>query len=494
MAQRITLFFTTLLLSMCFALSSNVWSKTNEEREATIKSLEKKIAKIEKKSKKRSKSFSKKFDKYLQRLKFNGFASAGITSTDVEANHIIGINDTKNYQSEAVLALQANFRINDKTEAVLQLASRGTDRNNTEAEWAYISHAFTPNFTVRAGRLRVPYYVASEYIVVGYAYPWARPPIDIYNQAPFTSYYGIDSFANFEMFGWDHTIQVFNGTDLLDLEVATFYISLMYGAYFSTAKGPWSARIGRTVVSGTLEEELVLDAPAAILASSGFKDFKSGIPGLILSFDLSQLTAEQIAAFAGVDLSNDNDLFPLYLISELYNANQAQFNSDGSSGFSQDGFFNASDALASAFNLSGINVNFDNLGFSYDDGAWLALIEFTRLEFSGEFQAVYAHYATVGKRINTFMPFVHYAHSYTPNDNYFAKSIGHLLPDIINGLGFNINKQKTYSAGVRWDVGSGMAIKFQIDHMTDLEGTNGKFTTNPGNDADLFSLVVDVVF
>ena len=479
---------------MSLTFSGISWSSTDEERAATIKALEKKIAKVEKKSKKRTKSFSKKFDKYLQRIKFNGFASAGISTSDVEANHIIGINDSKNYQSDAIIALQANFRVNDKTEAVLQLSSRGSDRNDTEAEWAYIAYSFTPNLTVRAGRLRVPYYVASEYIEVGYAYPWVRPPIDIYNQAPFTSYYGIDSFINFELLGWGNTLQVFNGTDFLDLDVVAFTISQMYGAYFTTTKGPWNIRFGRTLVKGTTAGAINFTPPDAILTSSDYTDFKESLNplapnSLVTQFDLTRIPADQLALLLDANLEDDGIVYPLYLVNQLYQENQDLFGEDFT-----DGFFGASAALEAEFDLSGIKVTFDNFGVSYDDGNWLGLVEFTRLFFSGEFQAVHAHYATVGKRFNRLMPFATYAHAYTPNDTYLAHAIGHLVPDLINGLGFNLLKQKTYTAGVRWDVSAGMALKLQIDHMTDMEGTKGKFSTDPGNDADLFSLVVDVVF
>lgn len=492
MTQRIERSFRTTLTCALIFFCGTVWAAP--EHEEALKALEKKFTKIEKKSKKRSKSIGNKFDKYLQRLKINGFASAGLSTSDVDPEFVTGINDTKNNQSEAVIALQANFQINEKTEAVLQLASRGIERNNTEAEWAYVAHSFTPNFTMRAGRLRVPYYVSSEYIEVGYAYPWARPPIDIYNQAPFTSYYGVDSFISFDFLGAEHTLQVFNGTDFLQLEVADFYINLMYGAYLNSSKGPWGLRIGRTNVEGTLEGELTLDAPASVIASSGFSQFKENIPSLIASFDLSSLTAEQLAEFGSIDLNNDADLFPLYLVNALYDANRSDFNDNGSNNFTQDGYFNASDTLAMAFDLDGIQIKFDNFGLSYDDGNWLMLLEFTRLAFSGDFQTVYAHYATFGKRFNKVLPYLLYSHAYTPDDGVFAKSIGHLLPDVVNGLGFSIVKQKTYSAGVRWDAGQSFAIKFQYDHITDMEGTNGKFSSNPGSDADLFTFVVDVVF
>ncbi|MBV1884753.1 MAG: hypothetical protein KUG66_00730, partial [Gammaproteobacteria bacterium] len=221
MAPKLSLYLAALLLPVSLITSGHSWSMTDQEFDDRIKALEKKIAKTDKKSKKRAKSINKKFGTYLDRLKLNGFASAGLTTTDSDAVNIIDINDTKNYQADAIIALQANFKINDTTEAVLQLVGRGNQRNDVEAEWGYIAHSFMPNFVVRGGKLRVPYYSASEYLEVGFAYPWARPPIDVYNQAPLTSYYGVDATWDFSVAGIGITLQTFNGTTLLELDSFT---------------------------------------------------------------------------------------------------------------------------------------------------------------------------------------------------------------------------------------------------------------------------------
>lgn len=468
---------TLLLLSVSLALSPQTWSMTEQEFDERVKTLEKKIAKAEKKSSKRARSLNSKFSKYLERLKINGFASAGLTTTDVDADHIIGINDTKNYQSDAIIAMQANFQVNDKTEAVLQLVGRGDQRNDVEAEWGYIAHSFTPNFIMRAGRLRVPYYTASEYLEVGFAYPWARPPVDVYNQAPLTSYFGADATFNFSAAGIDGVLQAFNGTTTLELDIANATLDKMYGIYLTLSKGPFSIRFGDTLAAISLNGDIALSPPAAVASSTDYTDF------------ISDDTLAALITSQGIPFDTESQQYQAFLAYQLYINNTGLFDPNPLTGIPEAGAM-----LASAFDLQGLAVDFQSAGLNYDNGTWLVYLETTVARFSGDFSSMKSHYITAGRRMNKFLPYLHYAHAYTVEENLIASSIGTMIPTIVNGLGVTMTKQKTYSAGIRWDVMNGIALKLQVDHMTDLENTFGKFLTDPGSDIDLFSLVIDAVY
>lgn len=469
--------FITAFTMLCalFTLAPYSWSISESEYNERIESLNNKIDKLDKKSKKRDKSTLNKFDKYLKRLKIDGFASAGLSTSDVDAAYILGVNDTKNYQLDAVVGFQPTFQVNDKTKAVLQFVGRGGERNNLIAEWAYISHAFSPNLTGRAGRLRVPYYVGSEYLEVGFAYPWVRPPVDIYSQLPFTSYYGIDTFYNFNLFGWQTTFQAFNGIDEFEMSGANYIIETMYGAYFTFSRGPWSIRIGNTVANGVLEGDFEFDISNELTSTSEFTDFVATLGPLISNL--------------GLPFSTPDEQYLVYLAYELYNANTDRFGTDLLTGFNAAGA-----ALEREFSLETSRTEFGNFGISFDNGTWLMLLEATYFDFTGQFVEIDAHYATLGRRFNQILPYFLFSHAYTTNEGYLSQSIGSLIPAVVNGLGFSKTQQKTYAVGVRWDLAPGIAVKFQADHMTDMDGTDGKFLTNPGNDADLFSIVIDVVY
>ncbi|PCJ16620.1 MAG: hypothetical protein COB04_10540 [Gammaproteobacteria bacterium] len=424
-----------LVVSLLF-FPLNSWSEIDPGLEADIIKLEKKLKKLEKKDKKRNKSLNKKFNRHLDRIKFNGFISAGIASSDVDAEHVTLIDDTKNYQADAVIGFQGTFTINPKTQAILQFVARGIDRHNVEAEWAYISHSFTPDFTVRGGRLRLPTYNISEILEVGYAYPWIRPVPEVYNQAPFTSYYGVDFYFNKPfIFGSDILFQGMNGTDVITIGDITLVAETMYGLYVNISKGPLTIRGGALVAASSLD----LGDPSDLISDFG---------GLLT--DAAALPPEQKAEF--------------------------------------------DEQLASLFTFSSLTTEFYSFGVLYDDGNLFFHAEAAKLRQLGIIPNNVSYYITMGRRFNKLMPYTIFAKQYTIDDIIFGKVTGPYIAPLANAIGFDALEHATYSFGLRYDIMSGTTIKFQLDHLTAFDKTRGNFNSIPGNDAQIFTLSVDAVF
>jgi len=59
-------------------------------------------------------------------------------------------------------------------------------------EWANLKYQFTPDFSVRLGRTAQPVFMVSDSRNIGYANPWVRPPLEIYNLDPVTTNDGLD--------------------------------------------------------------------------------------------------------------------------------------------------------------------------------------------------------------------------------------------------------------------------------------------------------------
>ena len=55
-----------------------------------------------------------------------------------------------------------------------------------DVDWAYVSYELTPKLLVQAGHKRLPIYYYSDFMYVGYAYPWVRPPQDLYGWRVFS--------------------------------------------------------------------------------------------------------------------------------------------------------------------------------------------------------------------------------------------------------------------------------------------------------------------
>jgi hypothetical protein len=64
---------------------------------------------------------------------------------------------------------------------VAQLLGRGTISNfDAIIEWAYVDYEFADWVSLRAGKIKQPVYLVNDYVEVGYAYPWIRPPVEVY--------------------------------------------------------------------------------------------------------------------------------------------------------------------------------------------------------------------------------------------------------------------------------------------------------------------------
>lgn len=92
---------------------------------------------------------------------------------------------------ETSFGLQTQIKIDPKLSATVQLVTRGADGYKANVDWAYASYELSPELTLQAGHKRLPIYNYSDYMYVGYAYPWVRPPQDLYGWQIY-SYDGIN--------------------------------------------------------------------------------------------------------------------------------------------------------------------------------------------------------------------------------------------------------------------------------------------------------------
>lgn len=149
-----------------------------------------------------------------KRFKINGFLSAGAAYSDSSVPiESIDLRDEVNFAPEGVLGLQMEFNLNKRSKIVTQLVGRGKTDFDIAAEWGYFAYNLTPSVTFRAGRVRIPLFLLSDYLEVGYAYPWVRPPSEIYDLAElFSSQDGMDVLYNFSTGGIDTQLQIGAGT------------------------------------------------------------------------------------------------------------------------------------------------------------------------------------------------------------------------------------------------------------------------------------------
>ena len=112
-------------------------------------------------------------------VNFSGFGSiiAGVKDHSREGYSYARYEDTHfSFEPDSLVGLQATTQINDKASASIQLLARGALDWDAEVDWAYLSYQVTYSFTWLAVLIRAPFFLYSDYISVGYAYPCITPP------------------------------------------------------------------------------------------------------------------------------------------------------------------------------------------------------------------------------------------------------------------------------------------------------------------------------
>lgn len=110
---------------------------------------------------------------------------------------------------ESLAGVQGNFKFTPELSATVQVVARGAD-SSVNADWAYGSYKISENLTLQAGRKRLPLYYYSDYMYVGYAYPWLRPSQDLYAWQIY-SYDGANLLYTNNVGDWTYTANAWVG-------------------------------------------------------------------------------------------------------------------------------------------------------------------------------------------------------------------------------------------------------------------------------------------
>jgi len=237
-------------------------------------------------------------------LNINGFMNVTAGNLSTEDISLDGYDDGVSFDVGTVVGLQMSKQVNDTTSATVQLISRGSDNYSTEASWAYVTYAANENTDIRMGRLRTPFFYYSDFLEVGYAYNWVRPPSIVYRLDAFSSISGVDVTHRFAIGGMDGSIQAYTGryNDDFTLSGDTYHIELRRaaGMVFSLNSGDFGARLSYH------QADLTLDANAALAGPNG-RALDNLAAGCALAGVGDECTAdEDKAKFYQASVSYDN--------------------------------------------------------------------------------------------------------------------------------------------------------------------------------------------
>lgn len=212
----------------------------------------------------------------VNRFHVNGFATVGLTRSNVEAKSREGINEDMKFDRDSRAGIRLTTDIDDHSKFITQLVGRGVDNWDAELDWAYLDYQYSENIRLRGGRLVLPFFMISETIDVRYSQPWVRPIDEVYGNVPFTGYEGVDALYSMELGEMNLGFQAWLGTSSGESSGLQFENENMYGLVFTLEQDDLTVRIGHHLQDIT------------IVGFSDFTDVKSEFSVLGVQYDGSQ--------------------------------------------------------------------------------------------------------------------------------------------------------------------------------------------------------------
>lgn len=156
-------------------------------------------------------------------ITINGFASivAGMTVSEgtlangskatYEADAANGGNygDSLNFSPDSMYGLQIGANLGDGLKLTGQVTGAGGADYDAKITWAYLSYSIDENWTVLAGRQRLPLFFYSDFTDVAYAYHWIRIPTEV--TVPLDTLDGVQARYETNFGDWDARVQVYTG-------------------------------------------------------------------------------------------------------------------------------------------------------------------------------------------------------------------------------------------------------------------------------------------
>ncbi len=366
---------------------------------------------------------------------FNGFASFVGGKFSEDTYNYTGYDNDFSFSPDTMVGIQIGSEISDKINVTAQLVAKGSDDYDIEAALAFMTYSVSSDLDIRLGRLRAPFFYYSEFLEVGYAYQWIRPPVEVYGRIPFSSFDGVDVLYRTNHGDWSATWQAFygnsdesvdSGTETLVLELKNFWGGNV------TVGNDWL-----TLRTGYLRADFSQDNPAAL---TGFWQTLTalGLGQAVANFDPSQENVGYFLEFgAFVDYEN-------WLV-----------------------------------NLEYTTIGWDDPTLGNNDNAWLVMA-------GRRFDDILVHLTYAVQEDD-------------PDFDGNTIPLGldpqlDLLHNALDGLLAN-SKNSSITAGVRYEIDAGVALKFEVTQVeSDVAVPLFPGQVSGLDDGTLVSFGVDVVF
>ncbi len=364
---------------------------------------------------------------------FNGFASFAGGKFSEDTYQYAGYDNEISFSPDTMVGIQIGSELSEKISVTAQLTAKGSEDYDIEAALAFMTYAVNDDWDIRIGRIRAPFFYYSEFLEVGYAYPWVRPPLEVYRINDLTYFEGIDTLYRTNHGDWSATWQAFYGNysenlgdDNLELRLDDFW-----GANL-TIGNDWL-----TLRAAYLQANVIQEIPTAL---TGFFQTLTalGLTQAVTNLDPSQ---ENVGYFVELGAFIDYENWLL--------------------------------------NMEYTTIGWDDPSLAINDEGWLVMagrrfddiivhLTYSVQEDDPEFSA-----NTIPTGVDPQLDALHGA-----LDSFFAN-----------------NKTTAITAGVRYELEAGVALKVEVSQI-DIDVADPLFSGQESGfeDGTLVSFGVDVVF
>lgn len=219
-----------------------------------------------------------------------------------------GVSDSWDGRTDSKLGVRASYRANDALSATVTAIARHNANNSfgPRLEWAYVDYRVMPNLELRAGRLGLPAFSASDYLNVNYSMTSVRGPVEVYSQLPISNFDGVDALWRTKAMGVNMTVQPIVGHSKFTARFSDAAGTKangktdVYGLNVTGEIGDWTLRVGYIGAKVTIESDPTneLIANLRLMGANGvadrlaYNDKRSSFAGIGLGYDNGTLLAQ----------------------------------------------------------------------------------------------------------------------------------------------------------------------------------------------------------
>ena len=148
---------------------------------------------------------------WKEAIRFSGFARLVGGYLDEKEAIYQGYDDSIDFGQHSLFALQTEVDLNEQFSFTTQLLAHTSSRRDSGLEWAYLTYRPNERWQFKAGKLRTPFFMYSDIIDVGFAYPWVVPPKQVYTPYMFPDYTGVSAAHRFNIQHWTIAAEAYWG-------------------------------------------------------------------------------------------------------------------------------------------------------------------------------------------------------------------------------------------------------------------------------------------